>query len=110
MNRRIGLLLLLLAPIGCYAPLTTRLDSTNQQMMGMRADLAQANSHLAKMEGHVAKMEEQITQANKRLQPLERLMKPFGGGETSVPAPAPMPPVVPISTEQCWEGKVKPAR
>jgi hypothetical protein len=99
MYRRLGILMLLLAPIGCYTPITRRLDNANTQMSDVRGQLVQANVELAAMRTHVEKMGTQLELANKRLQPLERLMKPLldAGPE----------PAVPISAEQCWEGKVK---
>ena len=102
MYRRIGFLLLLFAQVGCFAPVTRRIDFTNQQMVEMRGELTTANSNLAetrvsmqRMEKYLEQAARQLEETNKRLKPLERFAKPFGIDANAGP----------ITEAMCWEGQ-----
>ncbi len=125
MNRRIGCLLLVLAQVGCFTPVTRRIDNTNNQMAIMRSQLAEANTNLAETQATMRRMErhlentskslenasKQLEEANKLLKPLGRLTKPFGGIDADgKPVLQPQGAGVgpgPITEEMCWQGKVK---
>ena len=100
MHRWIGILLLL-TPLGCFTPVTRRIDQSNMQMQCMRQELIRANSALDEAKTAMRGIEKQLEQANKLLKPLERFSKPFGLEEETAAPVAPPP-----TTEQCWEGKV----
>src|SRR5437879_2169371 len=97
MHRWIGILLLL-APLGCFTPVTSRLDQTNMQMESMRDELARTNATLDDAKKHMANIEKLMEQTNKQLKPLERFAKPFGLEESEAPV------VAPPTRDQCWAG------